>query len=349
MSCFAKSIAASILALFAALLAGCTTAPACTICVDNKNLIAENKHDQPARNIRLFSQKQQPNLFQCARASLMANPIMLGKLDVRRRSLRKALEYSRLQVIDGDIRARHAVVLIGGIHDSYHYFDNWVTALASGENLVLGWKHDHRAMRMARASKLLSQDLAKLHAAGVTGITIVAHSIGGLVAKGAIDELSRTGRAQTFQRLDLHAFGSPWGGFAVVNLALKMPGSVALSTALGYPMAHELRPGSSYLASLARPMPGNGALHLYVGNADSTALPVRSITRRRYAVIEANAATITTIEGAAHSDYNQTPSLAALVKKAHASQCLETRCGLMLNGQRCADYLATALQSLRRH
>jgi hypothetical protein len=224
------------------------------------------------------------------------------------------LSEGRLRLLAGDPYARRAIILVAGIHDTYRYFDGWIDALGKGGDAVFGWDHDHRFMTMAQSAAVLAQDIRALGEHGATDIELIAHSIGGLVAKAAIDILSRAGAAPSFDRLDLQALGTPWGGFALVEYALLVPGSTAISKALGYPMAAELQPDSAFLAGLARPMPANGRMHIYVGDADHVALPFMSATRSRYASIEAYASMVTMIEGLGHGDYGRAPVFADVMK-----------------------------------
>lgn len=124
--------------------------------------------------------------------------------------------------VDG-IPINHAVILVGGIHETSHYFDSWVAALASPDTVVMGWDHDHWAMSMRASAGLLAGRVSDLSAQGITDVTIVAHSMGGLVAKGAIDELSRTGEAKNFVRIEIQAFGTPWGGYTLADLVPVLP------------------------------------------------------------------------------------------------------------------------------
>ncbi len=188
---------------------------------------------------------------------------------------------------------------------------------------------------------MLASDLTTLARAGTPDIVLVAHSIGGLVGKGAIDQLSRTGAAGTFTRLDLHAFGTPWGGFALLEVAMKVPGSIALSKFFRYPMAPELRPSSRFLASLAAPMPPNGELHLYVGTDDGVAQPDTAAARQRYAELEAQARTVTELDGVRHNDYNRLVALTNEVKGTRPGPaCTRLPCRLAMHVSQCA---ATAL------
>jgi hypothetical protein len=198
----------------------------------------------------------------------------------------------------------HAVILVGGIYETSHYFDNWVPALSLPGAIVLGWDHNHRAMSMKASALLLAARIADLGAEGIVDVTIVAHSMGGLVAKGALDELSRSGKAKNFTRLEILAFGTPWGGYSFADLAAVLPGSETISKIIGYPMGPDIGPHSQYMKSLAQAMPANGELRIYVGTKDDIALPTGASAKSRYQSIEMRAARTTTMEGFDHVAYN---------------------------------------------
>lgn len=134
--------------------------------------------------------------------------------------------------------------------------------------------------------------------------------MGGLVSKGALDDLARNGRAAQFSHLELQAFGTPWGGFAMAESAHILPGGALISRAVGFPMGPDIGPGSQFMESLSQPWPENMALHIYQGTADHVAQPEASSTSSRYNSIEANAQSITLIDGFKHTDYrNAGPEL----------------------------------------
>lgn len=337
-----KNPAPMLVLMLAWLVGGCAVSNPCSHCEPGEDIGSDRQGAQ-------FLIRQHYNPAQCAGPAIQPRAPADKTAGRNTRAVPRVplatLQTGRLQVIKGSMQPRHAVLLVGGINDTYRYFDNWVATLAGTDGIVLGWNHEHRSMKMAASAAMLAQDLDRLRLIGMPEVTIVAHSIGGLIAKGAIDELSRNGKAHAFTRLDLHAFGSPWGGFAILKFTLKIPGSAVVSRLLGYPMAYELKPGSSYLASLSRPMPENGAMHLYVGNADNIALPGRSVTRRHYASVEAHAATITLIEGATHDDYNQAAALAQDVRQLTAQKCSGSACmPTAANSQQCAEYAAAVMQ-----
>lgn len=213
----------------------------------------------------------------------------------------------KLERLSGDSSATHAVILVGGIHSNHDYFKDWVPALSDKNNVVLGFDHDHQAMPMKEAAASLANSIKELKDQGITDITIIAHSMGGLVSKGAVDELSRSGAAADFKSVDLHAMGTPWGGFAVGDLARYTPGSEFISKSIGFPMGPEIGPGSDYMKSLTQPMPANGEFHIYKGDVDNVATPAMDSTKDRYASIERNAVSATELEGFRHNDYKNAP------------------------------------------
>lgn len=207
-------------------------------------------------------------------------------------------------LLSGGSKATHAIILIGGIHNTYHYFDAWVPKLSSPYNAVIGWNHDHQSMSMTAASKELACKISDLKYQGYKSVSIIAHSMGGLVAKGAIDNLTLSGKAGDFTRLDLWTLGTPWGGFALADLTLIAPGSEAISQSIGYPMGPDIGPSSSFMQRLAQPMPKNGSLRIYIGSKDDVAKPEIFTTINRYKSISQLAESTTVVKDAAHDDYN---------------------------------------------
>jgi pimeloyl-ACP methyl ester carboxylesterase len=200
---------------------------------------------------------------------------------------------------------RRAVILVGGIYESSHYFDNWVPELSAPDTITLGWDHDHRSMSMMQSSRLLAKRIEELNDKGIVDVTILAHSMGGLVAKGAIDELSRMGKAGSFHHIRIDTFGTPWGGYTLAELASILPLSRYLSKAIGYPMGPDIGPNSDYMKDLAQPLPANAELNIYIGTADHTALPDGKAARIRYNSIEELATVVLNINDCDHVAYNQ--------------------------------------------
>lgn len=208
-----------------------------------------------------------------------------------------------LEVLSSGETPHKAVILVGGIHNNYTYFDSWKESLAAKDTVVMGFDHDHQSEPMSKGAHNLAEAIHALHERGIDDVTVVAHSMGGLVSKGALNELARTGESADFKHMELHTFGTPYGGFAAADLALVIPGSTAVSNAIGYPMGPEIGPHSDYMESLAQKWPDNMEFHVYQGTTDKVAAPDASFTKDRYADITSHADSMVLMEGFQHDEY----------------------------------------------
>lgn len=207
---------------------------------------------------------------------------------------------NKLAYVAGDSPAAKAVVVVGGIHDTYGHFSAWTPALEASDTLVVGFDHDHRSSTMKEASEELAHAIQALREHGVEEVTVVAHSMGGLVSKAALDLMVESGTSKEFAQIDLHALGTPWGGFALASL----PGSGFFGTMFGYPMGGEMSPGSDFMKGLsAVDWPENMSFSVYQGSADNVSLPSVLATHERYDATTSKADVVITIEGYAHMDY----------------------------------------------
>ena len=210
---------------------------------------------------------------------------------------------SRLTVQFSAEHPTDAVVFVGGIHETYRYFDSWGPQVAGENTLVVGFDHDAATGSMSAAALELEQGIEALGDEGVTRITVIAHSMGGLIAKAALDELVRRGQASRFTTVDLHTFGTPFGGFMAAEPAHLMPFGKVISDAIGLPMGPEIGPTSAFMRHLSQPWPANMALHLYIGTEDAIAQPKAYFTKRRYEAVTTGAQTMEILDGYGHTDY----------------------------------------------
>lgn len=199
-----------------------------------------------------------------------------------------------------------AVILVGGIHDNYTYFDSWKDTLAAKDTTVMGFDHDHRSETMTKGAHNLAMAIQELKDKGYDEVTVIAHSMGGLVSKGALNELVSNGESQNFKHIDFHAFGTPWGGFIAGDLAKITPFSETISEKIGYPMGPEIGPHSDYMKGLEQKWPENMDFNVYKGTADNTATPGSGWTNERYEAIAGKADTMVVLEGFNHTDYRET-------------------------------------------
>lgn len=208
-----------------------------------------------------------------------------------------------------DAPCRRAVILFGGIYETYHYWDGWVESLGGPDTRVYGFDHNHTSVDMPTAAHVLAQEIERLQDGGIVEVTIVAHSMAGLVSKAALDEVLQDSRATGFTRVDLYAFGTPWGGFLFAEPAHFMPGSKFISRAIGLPMGPDIGPGSAFMESLGTPWPSNMHLHLYIGSKDTVAAPGMFLTRKRYQAVAGIAESVTVVPGLKHKDYASAKSI----------------------------------------
>lgn len=207
---------------------------------------------------------------------------------------------NNLAYIAGAAPATKAVVVVGGIHDTYGHFSAWTPALDAPDTLVVGFDHDHQSSTMTEASEELAHAISALREHGVEEVTVVAHSMGGLVSKAALDIMVESGAAEKFEQIDLHALGTPWGGYALASL----PGSSFFGTMFGYPMGGEMSPGSDFMKGLsAVDWPENMSFNVYQGSSDNVSLPSVLATHERYDATTSKADVLITIEGFGHTDY----------------------------------------------
>jgi len=209
----------------------------------------------------------------------------------------------KLELLSSGDSPHKAVIFVGGIHCNYTYFNEWVPYVSAPDSAVFGFNHDHQSETMTVAGHSLAQDILDLRAKGFDDITVIAHSMGGLVSKAALNELVRDGHANEFKQIQLSTFGTPYGGFILADLALVLPGAEMVSKAIHLPMGPEMGPHSSFLKSLAMDWPANMEFNVYRGLQDTVSTPETAATENRYAAITRHANTLADLEETDHVGY----------------------------------------------
>lgn len=168
---------------------------------------------------------------------------------------------------------RTAVLLVGGINDTYHFLDRWGARYRDAGLSVYGFDCDYGSTTMTEAAELMMERLDALAEAGTDQLVITAHSMGGLIAKHALDRMAASGSIHRFRSIELNALGTPWGGFRLANLVRYAPFPVTVGRLIGYPMGVEIGSGSDFMRQLATPLPPHVRLTIFHGSADSIAMP----------------------------------------------------------------------------
>jgi pimeloyl-ACP methyl ester carboxylesterase len=207
-----------------------------------------------------------------------------------------------LQPLGAGERHAQAIVLVSGVNNTYRWFAPWFPQLQGHGADVYGFTGDHRARPMTENARALAAGLAQLQAQGITRVTLLAHSMGGLVAKKALHLLAEQGVLQHFEAVALTAYGTPWGGSGWAMLA-RLPGSSLVIKALALPMAREMDPRSSFMASLRQPLPANVRFEVMESAIDDVARPRAPAVVAQYEAVLAQASLVERFAAVDHDGF----------------------------------------------
>lgn len=208
----------------------------------------------------------------------------------------------KLLTLKGECPGREAVVLVGGFNDDWRHFEPWLEELTKQPPCLFGFSHDHRSTTMSESALALAERLQVLQAAGFDKLTVLAHSMGGLVAKRSLHDLAELS-SDNLPTVELKAFGTPWGGYFWANFARWVPGSQALSSALGFPMSAEIGSDSEFLKSLQRPLPASMTLEVYDSLSDEVARPQSSRSKEQFSKVLQQAKSVVVLTDVGHSEF----------------------------------------------
>jgi alpha-beta hydrolase superfamily lysophospholipase len=201
-----------------------------------------------------------------------------------------------------------AAVLIGGINDSWQRLSGWVPLHAAAGRRVLGFAYDQKRTDLATNAQTLEVELLGLRREGVRRLHITAFSMGGWIAKAALDRMAADGTIAEFETIELVALATPWGGFERANVAWKLrffptPGLARrLSQALELPMGFEVGSATPFVRDRRAPLPANVAFYVCEGDADEIATPRTRQEHENYEAVVALARRRIRIPGANHRD-----------------------------------------------
>lgn len=135
-----------------------------------------------------------------------------------------------------------AVVFIHGIMGDPANQEALIREAQAQGKQVYVMAYDTMSFGASRNSEGFARELERLSASGVRDVTVVAHSLGGMTSKGALDRLTDAhGRIAAFDAIRFVAVGVPWGGVSAANLA-----SYVLAGRPELAFARDLGPDSTY-------------------------------------------------------------------------------------------------------
>jgi len=201
-----------------------------------------------------------------------------------------------------------AAILIGGINDSWRQLAGWAPLHAAAGRRVVGFAYDQTRTDLATSAETLEVSLLGLRREGVRRLYITAYSMGGWIAKAALDRMVADGTVGEFESVELVALATPWGGFDRANVAWKLrwfptPGLARrISRALELPMGFEVGSATPFVHERRAPLPANVAFYVCEGGADEVATPRTRQERENYEAVVALARRRIRIPGARHAD-----------------------------------------------
>jgi len=200
-----------------------------------------------------------------------------------------------------------AAILIGGIDDSWTRLAGWAPLQSPGQRVV-GFAYDHKRTDLATNAQRLEVELLGLRREGVRRLSITAYSMGGWIAKAALDRMTADGTIAEFESVQLVALATPWGGFERANIAWHLrsfptPGLArALSRVMERPMGFEVGSATPFIHALRAPLPAHVAFYICEGGADEVATPRTRREWENYEAVVALARRRIRIPGANHRD-----------------------------------------------
>ena len=206
-----------------------------------------------------------------------------------------------------------AAILIGGINDTWRSLGDWIPVHAAAGRRVLGYTYDQRHDDLDTGARRLAEALEGLAGQGVRRLHITAYSMGGWVAKAALDRMTADGSIDTFERIELTTLATPWGGFGRANIVWRLRHvpttgiARAFSRAIGKPMGFEVGSRTPFVRARRAPLSPRVTFHVFEGGADETATPRTREERENYEAVVALAATRTLVRGARHTDMRRVP------------------------------------------
>lgn len=201
-----------------------------------------------------------------------------------------------------------AAVLLGGINDTWRSLREWVPLHRDAGRQVFGYPYDQKRSDLQTSARGLAEQLRALRARGVRRLYLTAYSMGGWVAKAALDQMGADGSLAEFDSVELTALGTPWGGFHRANIAWRLrrvptPGLArALSRVIGKPMAFEVGSVTPFVRARRAALPASVTFRVYEGGADEIATPHTAQERANYEAVVGLAAERVRVPRARHAD-----------------------------------------------
>lgn len=178
-----------------------------------------------------------------------------------------------LRLAGGD-PARPPLVLVHGLNGSgADVRDIAARFLAQGRPVHV-FVYDSEGQSVTRSSTLLAHELTRLRATtGSPRLDLVGHSMGGLVARAALNELDAPG----FEAVNLRMLDSPVEAMAHGVPGWLYPIAAFFMRLLGFRAQIDMMSRSDFFANLHRPLPAGTDVRLHMSSHSAPNWDVRSL------------------------------------------------------------------------
>lgn len=222
------------------------------------------------------------------------------------------IEY--FETVQQNIESKKAVVFVGGVNDTYHFWDKHIDSLKDKDVLVIGYEgvggkgsSPHNVEYMDQNAKHIADGIKKLQESGINDIQIVAHSLGGVVSKKALHILEDSNSLDEKSKIKFTAVSSPLGGFALAAPGEYLPLFSQISKAAKIAMASDMSPMGNFYQSISRPIPSQIESRMIQSLDDKTAQPESMLTEYRYNKVADGFKEKITLEGNGDHEFARDP------------------------------------------
>ena len=160
-----------------------------------------------------------------------------------------------------------AIIFVGGVNDSYHFWDKQIAESIKQQpnTAILGFEgsdgpgtHAMNKQYMSDNAQTIAKAMQSLNQQGIKDITVIAHSLGGLVSKKALLIANEDQILGKFNSVSFTAVSSPFGGYAAAMTSDWAPDFIKpLTKAFNVPMALDMSPTGVFLKSLSEMLSAN--------------------------------------------------------------------------------------------
>jgi pimeloyl-ACP methyl ester carboxylesterase len=197
---------------------------------------------------------------------------------------------------------------------------------AAAGRQVFGYTYDQRVDDLETSARRLAEALIDLNARGVRRLHLTGYSMGGWVAKAALDRMTADGSIAVFESIELTALATPWGGFQRANIVWRLRAlptrglARAFSRAIGMPMGFEVGSRTPFVRARRAVLAPNVTFRVFEGASDEIATPRTAQERENYEAVVALAVHRVTIRGARHADMRALVSVPAILPPSPAAE-----------------------------